>query len=152
MYNFLQANKLITPSQSGFIPGNSTVNQLVCIYNELCSSFGSGITTQAVYSDISKAYDRVWNKCLLVKLEAVGIRGQLLECFRDYLTNRMPIVVIKGKKSCLKRVMSGVPQSSMLGPLLFLIYITDNVNDIQSVIKLFSDDLNMSLTLNSLNN
>ena len=58
VYNFLQYN-IITQSQSGFIPGDSTVNQLLCIYNDLCSSFDKGITTQAVYLDISKAFDRV---------------------------------------------------------------------------------------------
>ena len=95
MYNFLQANKLITPSQSGFIPGNSTVNQLVCIYNDLCSSFDSGIITQVVYFYISKACVRAWHKGILVKLEAGGIRGQLQALFRDYLTNRIQTVVIK---------------------------------------------------------
>ena len=83
VYNFLQYNNIITQSQSGFIPGDSTVNQLLCIYNDLCSSFDKGITTQAVYLDISKAFDSVWHTGLLSKLEAVGIRGKLLNWFRD---------------------------------------------------------------------
>ena len=87
----------------------------------------------------------------MVKLEVVGIRGQLLEWFRDCLTNRLQTVVIKGEKSCLKRVVSGVPKRSVLGPLLFLIYINDIVNDIQSVIKLFADDTSMSLALKTPN-
>ena len=61
VYNFLQYNNIITQSQSGFIPGDSTVNQLICIYNELCTSVGKGITTQAVYLEISKAFDRYQN-------------------------------------------------------------------------------------------
>ena len=132
-------NRIITPSQSGFIPGDSTVKQLVCICNDLRSSFESGTTALAVFFDISKAFDRVWHKGLLVKLKAIGIRRLLLEWFCDYLTNRMQTVVIKGEKSRLKRVVSGVPQGSVLGSLLFLIYINDIVNDIQSVIKLFAD-------------
>ena len=68
------------------------------------------------------------------RAKAIGIRGLLLEWFCDYLTNRMQTVVIKGEKYRLKRVVSGVPQGSVRGPLLFLIYINVIVNDIQSVI------------------
>ena len=99
------------------------------------------------FFDISKAFDRVWHKGLLVQLKATSIKGLLLEWFCDYLTNRMQTVVIKGEKSRLKRVVSGVPQGSVLGPLLFLIYTNDIVSDIQSVIKLFADDTSMSLAL-----
>ena len=149
VYNFLQYNNIITQSQSGFIRGDSTVNQLLCICNDLCSSFDKGITTQAVYLDISKAFDRVWHTGLLSKLEAVGIRGKLLNWFRDYLSCRMQATVIKGEKSDFKGVSAGVPQGSVLGPLLFLIYINDIVNTIQSVIKLFADDTSLSLALNN---
>ena len=97
------------------------------------------------------AFDRVWHKGLLVKFKAIGIRGLLLEWFCDYLTDRMQSVVIKGEKSRLKRVVSGVPQGSVLGPLLFLIYINDIVNDIQSVIEPFADDTSMSLALKTPN-
>ena len=93
----------------------------------------------------------MWHKGLLVKLKAIGIRGLLLEWFCDYLINRMQTVVIKGEKYRLKRVVSGVPQGSVLGPLLFLICINDIVNAIQSVIKLFADVTSMSLALNNPN-
>ena len=85
VYNCLQYNIIITQSQSGFLPGDSTVNQLLCIHNDLCTSFDRGIASQAVHFDISKAFDRVWHKGLLSKLEAIGIRGNLLNWFRDYL-------------------------------------------------------------------
>ena len=84
VYNCLQYNNIITQSQSGFIPGDYTVNQSLCIYNDLCSSFDKGITTQAVYLDISKAFERLLHSGLLSKLEAIGIRGKLLNWFRDY--------------------------------------------------------------------
>jgi hypothetical protein len=149
VYDFLRDNNFITPSQSGFIPGDSTINQLLCMYNDLCSSFDKGITTQAVYLDISKAFDRVWHRGLLSKLEAIGIRGTLLNWFCDYLSNRKQATVIKGEKSDLMSIPAGVPQGSVLGPLLFLVYINDIVTDIESVIKLFADDTSLSVALNN---
>ena len=146
---FLTVNNILTQSQSGFLPGDSTVNQLLCIYNNLCDSFDKEITTQAVYLDIAKAFDRVWHRGLLSKLEAVGIRGPLLRWFQDYLSNRKQATVVKGDKSSFKVVSAGVPQGSVLGPLLFLIYINDIVENINSVIKLFADDTSLSLALNN---
>ena len=104
VYNYLQYNN---QSQSGFIPGDSTVHQLLCIYNDLYPSFDGEITTQAVYLDISKAFDRVWHKGLVSKLEAIGIRGNLLNWFRDYLSSRMQATVIKGDMSDLKKSSRG---------------------------------------------
>ena len=77
-----------------------------------CLFFDRGIITQAVYLDISKAFERVWHKGLLSKLEVIGIRGNLLNWFRDYLPSRMQGTVIKGDKYNLKRVPAGVPQGS----------------------------------------
>ena len=147
IYDFLKAHNIITPLQSGFIPGDSTVNQLLSTYHELCTSFDKGITTQVVYLDISKAFDRVWHQGLLLKLKAAGIRGKLFEIFKDYLSNLYQSVVVKGQKSVLKCIPAGVPQGSVLGPLLFRIYINDIVNEIESTIKLFADDTSLSLAL-----
>lgn len=149
VYFFLSSNGIISPAQSGFTPGDSTINQLICIYNSLCFSFDRGITTQAVFYDISKAFDRVWHKGLLYKIRANGIRGKLLDWFKDYLSNRTQAVVIENEKSNYKRIPAGVPQGSVLGPLLFLIYINDIVEGIESNIKLFADDTSMSLALNN---
>ena len=134
---------------TGFIPGDSTVNHLLSTNHELCTSFDKGITTQVVYLNISKAFDRVWHQGLLLKLKAVGIRGKPFEIFKDYLSNRYQPVVVKGQKSDLKCIPAGVPQSSVLGPLLLLIYINDIVNEIESIIKLFTDDTSLSLALNN---
>ena len=149
VFNFLSSNNIISQSQSGFIPGDSTVNQLLNIYNDLCSSFDSSVTTQSIYCDISKAFDRVWHKGLLLKLKANGIRGKLHNWFTNYLSSRTQAVVIKGDISNFKRISAGVPQGSVLGPLLFLIYINDIVCNIQSNIKLFADDTSLSLALNN---
>ena len=88
----------ITPSQSGFLPGESTTNQLLCIYENLCSNFEKRITTQTVYFDISKAFDRVWHRGPLLKLESICVRGKLLNWFQNYLTDRTQAIAIKGEK------------------------------------------------------
>ena len=144
VYTFFKTHNVLTPHQSGFIPGDSAVNQLLSTYNNLCCSFDSGIITQTIYFDISKAFDRVWHKGLLVKLEAVGIRGKLHKFFHDYLDNRHQLVVVRGEKSDIKKIPAGVPQGSVLGPLLFVLYINDIVTDIESRIKLFADDTSLS--------
>ena len=101
-----------------------------------------------LYLDISKAFDRVWHKDLMYKLEAIGITGTLLNWIRDYFSCHMQATVVKGGKSNLKRLFAGVPQGSVLGPLLFLIYINGIANSIKSVIELFADDTSLSLAQN----
>ena len=151
IYNYLTTNKCITECQSGFVEGDSTVNQLISIYNDFLYNYDKNTTTQAVFFDISKAFDRVWHKGLLHKLKSIGIRGKLLEWFCDYLSNRTQCVVIKSEKSTMQTVKSGVPQGSVLGPLLFLVYINDIVKNIESAIKLFADDTSTSLSMNNAN-
>ena len=110
---------------------------------KLCSNFD----TQSVYFDISEAFDRVWHRGLLLKLECTGVRGKMLNWFQNYLIDHTQAVVIKGEKSSEKRILAGVPQRFMLGPLLFLIFINDIGHSIESIINLFADDISMSLGL-----
>ena len=147
MSNYLNANQIITSSQSGFTPKDSTVYQLLSIYDDFCKSFDSEITTQAIFFDISKAFDKVWHRGLLRKLQAIGIRGTLFHWFENYLAERKRAVVLHGSRSDYLFVPAGVPQGSVLGPLLFLICINDIIEDIESVIKLFADDTSMYLCL-----
>ena len=93
------------------------------------------------------AFDRFWHNGLIRKLYAIGVRGTLLTWFKDYLTNRTQAVVIKGKTSPYLTIPSGVPQGSVLGPLLFLIYMNDIVIDIEAIIKLFADDTSIYLSI-----
>ena len=147
IFQFLSENNVLTQSQSGFIPGDSTTNQLMIIYDNICKAYDDRVTSQSIFFDISKAFDKVWHKGLLHKLFAIGVRGQLYNWFKDYLSSRQQCVVLKGKQSDFLTIQSGAPQGSVLGPLLFLIYINDITHNIESIIKLFADDTSISLAL-----
>ena len=93
-----------------------------------------------VFCDISKAFDRVWHQGILLKLRVAGVSGKLLSWFRSYLSDRRQKVVLPGASSNWNFIFAGVPQGSILGPLLFLLYINDIVKNMGSNIKLFADD------------
>ena len=142
-FNYISQNALLTPLQSGFIPGDSTTNQLVFLYNMFSEAVDSGKEVRAIFCDISKAFDRVWHKGLLYKLKSFGITGRLLKWFSSYLSDRKQRVVLPGAKSNWNYIHAGVPQGSILGPLLFLVYINDIVCDIGANIRLFADDTSL---------
>ena len=102
---------------------------------------------RVIFLDISKAFDKVWHSGLLYKLKRVGIVGDLHEWFSDYLTDRYQRVVIQGQSSSWGKIHAGVPQGSVLGPLMFLIYINDLVDLVRSNIKLFADDTTLYLNI-----
>ena len=143
LYNHLHDNNILTPLQSGFIPGDSTVNQLTFLYNTFCRALDEGEEIRVVFCDIKKAFDRVWHAGLLHDLNACGVSDSLLNWFKDYLTQRRQRVVLPGVNSEWTYTKAGVPQGSVLGPLLFLIYINDIVNDICSNIRMFADDTSL---------
>ena len=143
LFNHLQDNNLLSSLQSGFIPGDSTINQLTYLYNTFCHALDDGKEVRAVFCDISKAFDRVWHSGLLHKLQAAGVTGEVLAWFKSYLSDRKQRVIVPGAVSDWKFIRAGVPQGSILGPLLFLLYINDIVNDIGSNIRLFADDTSL---------
>ena len=118
MYNFLIDN-----NQSRFLPHHSTVFQLIDIFHNICQAFDNSMFFCIVFCDVSKAFDRVWHKGLLFKLRQNGIDGKLLEWLNSYLSQRKQKVSFKSCYSGLKSIFAGVPQGSVLGPLLFLAYI-----------------------------
>ena len=142
LYSYLSGNGLLTKNQSGFCPGDSTTNQLLYLVNEIHEAFDNPkcLEVRAVFLDISKAFDKVWQEGLIFKLKQNGISGKLLKFFEDYLYNRKQRVIINGSNSELADINSGVPQGSVLGPLLFLVYINDLEKNIKSKVKFFADD------------
>ena len=143
LFNHLQNNNILSSLQSGFIPGDSTVNQLAYLYHTFCEALDAGKEVRAVFCDISKAFDRVWHAGLIHKLEVAGVTEEALEWFRNYLSNRRQRVVLPGASSDWAYIRAGVPQGSILGPLLFLVYINDIVENIGSHIRLFADDTSL---------
>ena len=93
-----------------------------------------------MFLDISKAFDKLWHEGLLFKLKSYGIKSPLLSLIKLFLSNRFQRVVLNGQSSCWKEILADVPQGSILGPLLFLIFINDIPQGIQSNIFFFADD------------
>ena len=140
LYNHLLENSILTPYQSGFTPGDSTINQMTFLYDSFCEALDDGKEIRVVFCDISKAFDRVWHRGLLCKLKAAGVTSTALKWFQSYLSHRKQRVVLPGVLSDWKSIKAGVPQGSILGPLLFLVFINDIVSDINSNTRFFADD------------
>ena len=102
-----------------------------------------------MFCDISKAFGRVWHRGLLFKLDSAGVSDSLILRISDYLAERKQRVVLPGAASSWKNIKAGVPQGSILGPLLFLSYINDIVEDIHSCIRLFADDTSLYIIVDN---
>ena len=149
VFLYLENNNLLTPNQSGFRPNDSCVNQLLSIVHKIYSDFDEcpSLEVRSNFLDISKAFDKVWHEGLIFKLETIGISGNLLKLFESFLSNRQQRVVLNGQHSIWAPVLAGVPQGSILGPILFLIYINDLPNNLESLAKLFADDTSLFSTV-----
>ena len=113
------------------------------VTHDILNSLYQGLEVRGVFLDISKAFDKVWHEGLIYKLQQNGISGELLNILVDFLNNRKQRVVLNGQTSNWIDVKAGVPQGSIMGPLLFLIYINDLPEGLITNAKLFADDTSL---------
>ena len=145
MSDFLETKKLLYKNQSGFRQSHSCQTALTKIVDNWLNALNESETVGTVFLDLSKAFDLVNHKLLLHKLAAYKFSHNSLSWFESYLTNRTQQVQVSGKLSEPKLIFAGVPQGSVLGPLLFLVYINDLPLSITScALDLFADDATLS--------
>ena len=149
LFSYFENNKFLSDRQSGFRNGDSCVSQLLAISHEIYKAFDGreSFETRGVFLDMSKAFDKVRHQGLLYKLKCYGLEGNFYKNLENYSLNRKQRVVLNGQSSSWLNVDSGVPQGSVLGPLLFLIYINDLPDTLLSSLKLFADDTSVFSTV-----
>ena len=150
IYNYLTENKILSPNQFGFRPKLSTSTALAFFTDNILENADNGLVTASIFLDFSKAFDTVDHVILSRKLKSIGLDDNSLNWFKSYLTNRQQKTSINDTLSSSLPVSVGVPQGSILGPLLFIIYI----NDMPSIVKhckviLYADDTLLYYSSNS---
>ena len=134
-------NNLLSCNQHGFRKGCSCFLELLSYFHHIFENLGKSLDSDTIYLDFSKAFDKVDHALLIKKLQRYGIKGKLLAWIKCFLTDRVQKVVIDGKHSKSSIVISGVPQGTVLGPLLFILFLNDmNLAINYSKLKMFADD------------
>ena len=140
MTDFLIKHKLINPSQHGFLKAKSCLTNLLCFLEEITKWVDGGSPVDVIYLDFQKAFDKVPHQRLLRKLKSHGMGNSIINWIEHWLTDRRQRVVVDGEVSSWKSVLSGVPQGSVMGPILFLVYINDLEDGVTGKILKFADD------------
>ncbi|BHF75133.1 hypothetical protein SprV_0501822900 [Sparganum proliferum] len=140
---FLEQGHLLSDLQHGFRQNRSCLSSLLLSTEQWTRALDEDGRVDVIYADFKKAFDSVPHKRLIYKLSEIGIRGRLLTWITDFLTGRSQTVCIEASTSTPTPVLSGVPQGSVLGPLLFLVYINDCVDDLGCSAILFADDVKL---------
>lgn len=145
----MEDNNLFTKHQHGFRKGKSCVTQLIEVMEKWTEELDEQNAIDCIYLDFQKAFDTVSHKRLIHKLKAYGITGNLLLWIEDFLNGRKQRVILNGDSSEWANVTSGIPQGSVLGPILFTIYINDLPDVVENFVKLFADDTKIYATVNT---
>ena len=148
--SFLNNNDILSKWQFGFRSGHSTAHPMVHFLNKITDALNNKKHTIAIFCDLKKAFDTCDHQILLSKLKKYGVDGSELDWFKSYLTNRKQFVSVGGCSSSLLEISLGVPQGSILGPLLFLIYINDLPLSSKFLSLLFADDTTLLFTHNDI--
>ena len=143
LYQYLVSNNLLTEKNSGYKKHDSTICQFLLLCDKIYKGIDEQKEVRMVFLDASKAFDRVWHAGLLFKLRQLGLTSSLVTWIQSYLSDRKQRVVLEGCSSSWLPVKAGVPQGSILGPLLFLVYTNDITDDITSDIHLYCDDTSL---------
>ena len=144
-YAFLNKNNLLSDIQSGFRPLHSTLTAMLDVTDKWYTNMDSRLINAVLFIDLKKAFDTIDHNILLPKLACYGFNKETIDLFRNYLSDRTQITVINNIRSDTRKVTCGVPQGSILGPLLFLICINDLPNsELVSDGRLFADDTNLT--------
>ena len=146
---YMENNNLFTKHQHGFRQGYSCVTQLIEVIDEWTKQLDNHNNIDVIYLDFQKAFDKVPHARLMKKLQGYGIRGKLYNWIENFLKERKQKVVLNGSESKWQQVTSGIPQGSVLGPILFLIYINDLPDVVENTVKLFADDTKLYSTVNN---
>ena len=143
LFTYFDINDILTKKQFGFRKSSSTIDQLIHTNDDLTYFIDRGLIVDIVFFDFEKAFDKVNHVILIRKLSDLGVDGQVLSWIRAFLSDRRMRVRVAGVRSHQELVTSGVPQGSVLGPVLFLVYVNNVISNLSSRCKMFADDIKL---------